>query len=142
MLTRRAPPLCAPSVATPSTRAITKPTRREMIITRNIRSPHEPEIRPREPADVGKHDREIARAHAEPRRERGVVLIHARARDPAAPASVVGPIDHETRHLAVDVAALNRASHDKLVIAPAVIGAAGIWHVGSTEIGCGEGGHL
>ena len=62
--------------------------------------------------------------HAEPRRERGAVLIERRRRQPhAALADVVRSAERERRKLAVDVAAADRASHDQVVTAPRVIGA-------------------
>ena len=65
------------------------------MLQRAIRASHfdtiseKPEIRFRETSDIGQHRREIARADAEPGRERGAVFIDARAWNPPSPARIV-----------------------------------------------------
>ena len=85
---------------------------------RRRRGRHETKIRTREAADVRQNDRQVGRTDAEPRSEGRAVFVDARRGNPAAAAGVVGAADGEAGHLAVDVAAFQRAADEDLVIAP------------------------
>ena len=57
-------------------------------------------------------------------------------------AGVVGAVDGEGGHLAVEVGAVDGAADDEVVAAPAVVGAVSIGAIRAAEVGGGEGGDL
>ncbi len=101
------------------------------------------EIRLREAADVRQHDRQIRGADAKPRRQRSRIFINTRRRNPrAARAGIVGAADREIRHLAVDIATVDRTADHEVIRTPAVIGAVAVRVVGAAEVRCREGRDL
>lgn len=91
---------------------------------------------------LGRTVGEVGGADAEPGGEGGGVFVDAGRGNPAPETGVVGAVDGEGGHLAVEVAAFDGAAHDDGVAAPTVVGAVAVGAEGAAEIGGGEGGDL
>ena len=101
---------------------------------------YKPQVGAGESAKVREYGREVAVVHPEPGCKSGKVLITGGGRNPAASAGVVGAIDGQSGEFAVGLLAVNRAAHDQVMAAPAVVAALTIPGECPAEITAREGG--
>src|ERR1019366_10110958 len=101
---------------------------------------YKPQVGAGESAKVREHGREVAVVHPKPGCQRGKVLITGGGRNPAASAGVVGAIDGQSGEHAIGLLAVNRAAHDQVMAAPAVVAALTVPRERPAKITAREGG--
>ena len=91
---------------------------------------------------IGKNPIDLGITEAEPFGQRGVELVIRRCRDDPALARVVTAAESPRGHPADDTFARYRAAHDKMMSAPAMIGAVAVGAQCATKFAGGKGGDL
>ena len=96
-------------------------------------------VRSREASEIGENFRKIAAIDAKPGCECGEELVACSRGNPSPGAGIVWPAHSQRRERSIGLLAMNRAAHDHVMTAPAVIAALAVARESPAEVARGEG---